>query len=251
MQNIKAISFDLWDTVFADDSDEPKRKEAGLSPKPVARRELVYGYLSKSSAVERYAVDCAYDTADAAFRQVWYQQHVTWSVADRLKVVLAGLKRELEDKDFADLVNKHEMMELEISPDLVSGVSEVIEDLSSRYKLIVISDTVFSPGWALRKMLAKYELEKFFAGFVFSDEAGMAKPSPELFHRAAELAQCDIEQLVHLGDREAKDIVGPKAVGAKAILITASVDRGSKNTIADAVCDDYSMLPKIISSMDS
>ena len=29
---IKAITFDLWDTLFADDTDEPKRQKAGLPP---------------------------------------------------------------------------------------------------------------------------------------------------------------------------------------------------------------------------
>jgi len=220
-------------------------------PKPETRRSLVAEYASRKSPVDRALVDCAYDTADAAFRCVWYQQHVTWSVPDRLKVVLDGLRVTLDEKDFAQLVEAHEMMELEISPDLVPGVAQAIEGLYRQYKLLVISDTVFSPGWALRKMLAKYDLEKYFSGFIFSDEAGMSKPAPGLFHRAADMAGCRIEELVHLGDREAKDIVGPKALGAKAVLVTAAIDRGSNDTEADAVCDDYSHLLKIISSLDS
>ncbi len=248
---IKAVSFDLWDTVFADDTDEPKRAAAGLEPKPVARRELVHRYISKQTPVERALVDCAYDTADAAFRMVWYKQHVTWSVLERLMLVLEGLKTTLEKNDLLELVRAHETMELEVSPELVPGVAQAIRDLSSRYTLLVISDTVFSPGWALRKMLAKYDLEKYFSGFLFSDEAGMSKPTPELFHRAAKLAGCDIEQLVHIGDREDKDVFGPKAVGAKAIFMTAAVDRGSDDTVADAICSDYSDLQNIISSMES
>ena len=35
---IKGITFDLWDTVFIDDSDEPKRKKAGRPTKSVERR---------------------------------------------------------------------------------------------------------------------------------------------------------------------------------------------------------------------
>ena len=37
-----AITFDLWDTVFHDDSDEPKRAAAGLPNKKVSRRDLVH-----------------------------------------------------------------------------------------------------------------------------------------------------------------------------------------------------------------
>ena len=37
---IRAITFDLWDTIVIDDSDEPKRAAQGLSSKPVARETL-------------------------------------------------------------------------------------------------------------------------------------------------------------------------------------------------------------------
>jgi hypothetical protein len=76
MPRVRVISFDLWDTVFVDDSDEPKRRAQGLAPKTVARRELVYSYLSRHAPIERALVDCAYDTADAAFREVWHNQHL-------------------------------------------------------------------------------------------------------------------------------------------------------------------------------
>ena len=37
---IKAVTFDLWDTVIHDDSDEPKRLQLGLPNKQDARRAL-------------------------------------------------------------------------------------------------------------------------------------------------------------------------------------------------------------------
>jgi len=248
MPAVRAVSFDLWDTVFVDDSDEPKRAAEGLPPKPVARRDLVAEALP---GLDRALVDCAYDTADAAFRQVWYEQHVTWSVAERLRVVLAGLGRELPADEFETLVRAHEEMELQVSPDLVPGAAEAIRALAAQRTLIVISDTIFSPGWALKKLLGKYGLVEHFSGFVFSDEAGEAKPNPALFHRAADLAGCQIEELVHLGDREAKDVVGPKGVGARSVLVTAAKDRGSDDTRADAVCDDYTKLPEIIAQLEA
>ncbi len=95
MSRVRAVSFDLWDTVFIDDSDEPKRRRQGLPPKRVERRDLVYRFLSRHGAIDRALVDSAYDTADSAFQQVWRHQHVTWAVEVRLQVLLAGLKRVL------------------------------------------------------------------------------------------------------------------------------------------------------------
>jgi putative hydrolase of the HAD superfamily len=234
-----------------DDSDEPKRRAQGLAPKPNARRELVHKYLSVHAPVERAMVDLAYDTADAAFREVWHNQHVTWPVAVRLGVLLKGLHRELPATEFAELVRLHEDMELMVRPDLVPGVGEAVRALAAKYKLMVISDAIFSPGRALRELLAGYGLLDAFSAFVFSDEAGCSKPDPIAFHKAAELAGCRVEEIVHIGDREHNDIAGPKGVGARSVLLTAAVDRGSATTAADAICRNYSELAGIIEALDA
>lgn len=251
MSVIRAVSFDLWDTVFVDDSDEPKRRDLGLPPKPVERRELVHRFLSRHGSIERALVDCAYDTADAAFRQVWQQQHVTWPVAVRLGVVLAGLKRRLPEEEFRELVRLHEEMELRVRPDLAPGIAEALRVLAERYTLVVVSDAIFTPGRALRELLAGYGLRDLFAGFVFSDELGCAKPAPAMFLRAAELAGCRPDQMVHVGDRESNDIEGALGAGCRAVLATAVVDRGSSGTRAHAVCRDFRELPALIAGLDS
>jgi putative hydrolase of the HAD superfamily len=249
MSEIKVISFDLWDTVFIDDSDEPKRRQQGLPPKPIRRRELVHEFLSRHAPIDRASVDCAYDTADAAFRQVWHHQHFTWPVEVRLRVLLAGLKRELPAVELEELVRLHEDMELAVRPDLVPGAKEALEALAERYRLVVVSDAIFSPGRALRELLAGYGIRDLFSGFVFSDESGCSKPAPAVFQRAAELAGCRINEIVHIGDREHNDIDGARNAGARAVLVTAAIDRGSANTRADAVCRSFDQLPAIIDSL--
>ena len=44
---VKVITFDLWDTIVIDESDEPKRAVLGLAPKPLARRVLLHESLCK------------------------------------------------------------------------------------------------------------------------------------------------------------------------------------------------------------
>ncbi len=251
MPRIRVVSFDLWDTVFKDDSDEPKRLRQGLPPKPVERRDLVYQYLSRRSPVDRALVDCAYDTVDSAFREVWHHRHHTWPVEVRLRVLLAGLKRELPAEELSELVKLHEDMELRVRPDLVPGVAEALTTLARKYTLIVLSDAIFSPGRALRELLAGYGIRDLFSAFVFSDEAGCSKPAPEVFRRASELAGCRLDEIVHIGDREHNDIAGAKDAGARAVLLTAAIDRGSSHTRADAVCRSFDQLPSIIDSLNS
>jgi putative hydrolase of the HAD superfamily len=250
MSRIHTVSFDLWDTVFVDDSDEPKRRAQGLPPKAAERRELLYRFLSRHAPIERALVDCAYDTADAAFWHVWRNQHVTWTVRERLRIILAGLKRELPDDELAELVRLHEEMELRVRPDLAPGVADALRALAGRYKLAVVSDAIFTPGWALRELLAGYGLKDLFAAFAFSDEVGRSKPAREMFEHAARAAGCRLEEMVHVGDREHNDVIGARNAGCRAVLVTVVKDRGSQGTQADAVCRDYRDLPAIIASLD-
>ena len=249
MPQIRVVTFDLWDTVFVDDSDEPKRLRQGLPPKPVERRELVHRFLSRHAPTDRALVDCAYDTTDSAFRHLWRHQHVTWPVEIRLRVLLAGLKRELPEDELKELVRLHEEMELRIRPELVPGVAETLEALRRRFTLAVVSDAIFTPGRALRELLAGYGLRNYFSAFVFSDEVGFSKPAPETFRRAAQLTSCRLDEIVHIGDREHNDIAGAKDAGCRAVLFTGVVDRDSSHTRADAVCRDFTDLPAIIDSL--
>lgn len=247
---ITAVTFDLWDTVFIDDSDEPKRAARGLPPKPVARRQAVHAALQRQAPTSREQVDLAFDVCDRAFRKVWYEQSITWTVADRLQVLLEGLGRSLPAEDFNELVRFHEEMELEIQPDPVPGALEALRALHGRYRLGVISDAIFSPGRVLRGILSDMGVEDVFDAFIFSDEAGFSKPAPIVFEEAAHGLGVDVSGVVHVGDREAKDVMGPRALGARSILITAAVDRGSDATRADAICTSYDQLDGILASLE-
>jgi HAD superfamily hydrolase (TIGR01549 family) len=247
---IRAVTFDLWDTVFIDDSDEPKRKAQGLAPKPVERRNLVQQFLARHEPISRELIDLAYDTTDAAFRQVWYGQNVTWTVRQRLSVLLKGLKRNLPEPEFDELVRLHEDMELTVRPDMAPNIADALNSLQGKYKIGVISDAIFSPGRALRQLLADYDLLEYFSSFIFSDEIGCAKPNPAVFQAAAKDLSVKPEEIVHIGDRELKDIEGPRAVGARAVLCTVVKDRCSENTKADAICSNFLDLPAILEKLN-
>ena len=248
---ICAITFDLWDTVFVDDSDEPKRAAQGLPPKWVERRQLVHRFLEKHAPASRELVNVAYDTVDACFHKAWREQHITWTVRERLSVLLVGLGRSLPESDMAELVRLHEEMELRVRPKLAPGVREALVELQGTYRLGVVSDVVFSPGWALRRMLADEGLLELFDVLIFSDEVGCSKPAPAVFEAAAAALGLEPSDLVHVGDREQRDVAGPHAAGARAVLLTVVRSQGSETSMADAICGDYRNLASTIEKMDS
>ena len=100
MGAIKAITFDLWDTLVIDDSDEAKRAEQGLRSKFDERRHLLWEALNADGPIDLETVCLAYSVGDAAFNKVWKEHHITWPIAERLSLILSELGRELPEDSF-------------------------------------------------------------------------------------------------------------------------------------------------------
>lgn len=234
---IKAITFDLWDTVIRDDSDESKRAAQGLPGKREARRRAVHAALDAAEPISSADLSIAYDTMEAAFNHVWHDQHVTWSVRERMIVLLRGLDRTLPESALAGVIRELEEMEVTIAPDPIEGIGGAIATLAEQFKLGVVSDAIYSPGRCLRRWLDMHGLLGYFGGFAFSDEVGHSKPHRAMFASVAEQLGVAVEDMVHIGDRDHNDIKGPHALGMKAVLFTAARDRDRHITSADAVCE--------------
>jgi len=246
MTDIQAITFDLWDTIVHDDSDEPKRKAAGLRSKKDERRHVLWQALNEAQPIDKQAVWLAYDVGDAAFNRVWRHQHITWSIDDRIDVILKGLGRSLSDDRLEKVLDEHSRMEVDIEPDMIEGCHEALQALSQRYELAIVSDAIVTPGRQLRELLDKHGIKQFFKGFAYSDEVGYSKPHRSMFASAAGQLGVPVESMLHIGDRDHNDVRGAHAVGMKAILFTATRDVDRDHTRADAICDNYAELPGII-----
>ncbi len=241
--SLKAITFDIWDTILIDDSDEPVRAERGLRPKPDEKRHLVWEALNAEAPIEPEAVEAAFARQEAAFREAWYGEQITWEVPERLKIMLADLGRTLNGEAFDQVVAGFENMEVDLPPDMIDGAANAIRELAGRFRLSVVSDTIYTPGRGLRDILSQHGIKDFFTGFVFSDEVGHSKPHPDMFAEAARQLGTEYADMLHIGDRDPKDVDGAQALGMKAILFTAARDEGAAAaTKADAVAASYAEL---------
>ncbi len=249
MSALKAVTFDLWDTLVDDDSDEPTRKARGLRTKAEERPYLVWETLNRHRIISIEEVNLAYRVTDAAFMKVWKGHSFTWTVEERLSVMLKGLGRTLPDEDFQGVANAIGQMEVDIPPDTIAGAKEALEDLAGRYKLSIVSDTIVTPGTGLRRMLEKHGLKQYFTGFAFSDEVGHSKPHRSMFDSAARQLGVELNEMVHVGDRDHNDVKGPQALGMKAVLFTASRDMDKDITSAQATCERYADLPAVIDGL--
>ncbi len=248
---IKAVTFDFWDTIVEDESDEPKRQAQGLLSKKLERRRLAWAALNAVEAIDQATVDLAYDVTHAASDLVWRQNHINWTVTQFFDVLLNGLGRKLPAADKARLIEDIGRMEVDLPPDAVPGIAAAIAELSTRYKLCIVSDTIVTPGTGLRQILDHHGVGQYFDGFAFSDEVGRSKPNRAMFDAAAEQLGVELSEIVHIGDREANDVKGPQALGAKAILFTAARADDKTGSAADAICDRASDLARTIDQLAS
>lgn len=248
---VAAVTLDFWDTLAIDDSDELRRQALGLPSKPVARRQLfVQEVLAHHPEVPEARAAEAFQTCTDWFRRCWKVDHHTPTVAERLDVGLADLAIE-RTPGFDALVHALERMEVDLPPEPVEGLVEGLTMLADRWPLAIISDAIVTPGRGLREILERWEVLHLFRAFVFSDEVGASKPAPRVFEEAAERLGAPLTGLVHVGDRESNDVIGPHGVGARAVLFTGAVDRGSAATAADAVCARFDELPAVVAELQS
>ncbi len=249
MTSIRAITFDLWDTIVHDDSDELERKRLGLRSKRDERRHLLWKALDEIEPIDPEKVSLAYDVADAGFNLVWRENWINWRLSQRLRVVLAGLGRTLPDPVFDEVLHATSEMEVDIPPQPIEGVEEALKSLSERYKLAVVSDAIVTPGSGLKRILDGHGLAGYFEAFSFSDEVGHSKPHRSMFDCACEQLGVGITDILHIGDRDHNDVKGPQSLGAKAILFAGSRPADRESTSADAICDHYRDLPSIVSRL--
>ena len=246
---IKVISFDMWDTLVDDDSDEGIRATRGLRSKRDQRRHLVWQALNEIEPTDYERVALAYDTADAGFNLVWKKLHINWTLEQRLSVVLDGLGRTLPADAFERLVNDTADMEVEIPPNPIDGVAGSLAALARDYKLCVVSDAIVTPGTGLREILDGHGLKRYFSAFAFSDEVGRSKPHASMFNTAARALGVEPHEIIHVGDRDQNDVKGPHAIGAKAVLFTATRPDDAGATTADAICASHRDLPGVIAEV--
>lgn len=246
---VEALTFDVWDTLIIDDSDEPRRAALGLPSKAAARVAAFtaevrahHPHLSEAAAAQ------AWERSLADFQHQWKVLSRTPGLDHRLAVAFAALGVEATPGTPA-LIERLATMEVEHPPDPAPGVHRMLEALSGRYRLGIISDAIVTPGTGIRAILQGLDLLRFFEVFVFSDEAGASKPAPAVFEQAAAAFGLPTSQVAHVGDRESNDVLGPKGVGGRAVLYTGIIDRGSASTQADLVCSHHDRLPELLSTL--
>ncbi len=207
---IEAVLFDLFDTLLLLESDE------NFYP-PSLRR--LHESLSKNGV----------ETSFEDFKRVYFE------VREKL---YCETKRTLEDPHFNVRVSQTLQRlgyDFDVSDPIVIEATmafadeltrhvrldeeaiDVLQKLHGNYKLGLVSN--FGIPECAWKLLEEFGLKRYFDTVVISGEVNRRKPSPEIFKKALKLLNAEASTAVFVGDTPSLDVIGPKNVGMKAILI--------------------------------
>ncbi len=208
---IKAITFDMWNTLIQD------KHYVDLRVKRIfeALREIG---ISKSYGEIRKAYLSTHDYVYEAWRDENYR---FVQVDERLGYILERLEADLTEPLRLKVVTDFQENALADPPELVEGAIDTLRTLSPSLRMGIICDSGYTPGRILRRALADHGVLRFFKVAVFSDENGYNKPHGSMFEKALSGLDVEPSEAVHVGDTFATDIVGAKAAGMKVVWLNA------------------------------
>ena len=95
--------------------------------------------------------------------------------------------------------------------DLFPDVRPALARLSERYALVALTNGNAS--------LDKIGIKEYFSGTVSAAETGVPKPSPKIFHAAATHLAVAPEEVLHVGDHPELDVAGAAEAGMRTAWI--------------------------------
>jgi len=212
---LKAVTFDLWQTLILDTPE-------GLRHARTNRVRGIREILAREGHVVRVeAVDQAYEAVSDRLEEIWATGRDVGSRGQvRLLLECLGLDGAVSpDGRVMDALDQAYCLPiLSALPVQNTGALDVLRALSSRgLALGLVCNTGRTPGKMLRLVLERLGLALYLSVSSFSHEVGLRKPHPEIFHRTLTALGVVPAEAVHVGDDVTTDVAGARAVGMRAI----------------------------------
>lgn len=232
---IKAITFDLWNTLL-EDKDFTEHRINLLSR--ILRDEGLQ--------IPRNDMLTAYRSASDYYRREWEINHRHLPVDGRVEYMLKNLGIELMDDVKSSIIEEFMKAYTFDPPALKEDVKETLERLRDNYVMGIISDTGVTPGSIIREHLQSCGILHLFSSTVFSDEVELCKPDSRVFEKALKELMVRPEETVHVGDLLRTDVAGAKNMGMKAVWLRNNGNLRHNDCAPDYVINRLSELLEIL-----
>jgi putative hydrolase of the HAD superfamily len=237
---IKAITFDLWNTLFENISYSNIRLD--ILTKYINKKKSNILITDVQKLYNKY-----FNFVNPQFKTLKYHHIYT---SERILHLFYELEILLSSEELYQIVNEFESIMLTNPPGLKKGVKDTLHILSQEYKLGIISDTGITPGRIIRMVLERYGILKIFNTMIFSDEIGYYKPHSKVFETALNNLRCYPEHSIHIGDLLETDIKGAKNYKMHTIWIRNSLQKEYTEIQPDYEIDEISEVIEIIKKIN-
>ncbi|MBM2814174.1 MAG: putative hydrolase of the superfamily [Ignavibacteria bacterium] len=243
---IKAITIDFWNTLYNSGN--------GIKRNEYRHEQLKNAIQSTGCNPSQIEFEDAMRASWEYFNKIWLNDSRTPAPEDTVGFFLNYMKVPYDYTILSEVARHFGEAILVHPPDLMESVPKVIEAITGKFELAIVSDTGFSKGTELRQLLEQSGIAKYFSAMSFSDETGVSKPHPKAFLTALNELSISPEEAIHIGDIEATDIIGAKNLGMKAIKFTGDptarhgVDNNG-DSLADYVADSWSDILEYIDKL--
>jgi HAD superfamily hydrolase (TIGR01509 family) len=241
---IRAVTVDFWGTlIFEGPSADDRYRQRRLAD----FERILAG---AGFAVPSHALAAGYDRSARELARIWAESRdvpVERHVAFVLDGAQAGLSARVPAETLGALAEAYAGPALLVPPRADDGARHALEALARRgLALAVVSNTMRTPGRALRVVLEGHGLLAPFAHLTFSDEVGVRKPAPEIFHLTLARLGVSPGEAVHVGDDPVLDVAGARSAGMRVIQVAPEAGPAG----ADLAIGGLAELPGAIARLD-
>jgi len=232
-----AVTFDCWDTlIYIADVEEVQRQRV-----EALRRSL-----------RREGLEEAVDVLRAALEKAWklhwdcWEAQISSGPEEIARWALETFRVGSEDEvrrlttDFAELALWSDVCALTSAPATLESLARV------GVRRALVCDTGYTPGYIVRRLLAREGLLDLLEVKIFSDEVRVPKPNARAFNAALSALDAHPETSVHVGDLRRTDVAGARGVGMGTVRLRDRHDDLSDHPEADVVADSHAHLREIL-----
>jgi len=237
MARIRAVTFDLWNTLLTSTPGAVEIRSRSWREVIVERGldigdDLLHGTLSM--------LPTRFDEEWRAGRQYG----PTEALADCFTAF--GDRLASEDRDALAAAFEAASYELKVAP--VAAAADVLSAVAATGVAVgIISDTTLAVGRHLRTYLDQHRILQHVTFAAFSDEVGVYKPDPAIFRATLDgLGIDDPTTVAHVGDLRRTDVAGARAMGMVTVRFRGVVDDPEDGAEADHVIDRLADLPRVL-----
>jgi putative hydrolase of the HAD superfamily len=233
MSALRAVTFDLWQTLILDTPEGLRRARAD-------RVDGLHAVLTREGhRVDVAEVQSAYDAVGRGLEPVWAEHRDIGSRGQvRMLLEVLGIDGKVpSDGRVMDALDEaYRLPILRSLPVANAGAAEILGELTQRgLRLALICNTGRTPGSMLRHVLDRLGLAAYLGVLTFSDEVGLRKPHPEIFARTLTALGVEPPEAAHVGDDVTTDIAGARGFGMRAIHLCHPTGASNRSDGATAI----------------